>query len=138
MGSRCIYREGLIKSLICVEVRVESKSLGRISSVLPALSAWGHSLLEPEAGEDLGLALAGSQGHPWLTQSLFNSHGMQSCWGRGRDSQICVQPTGPVVYYLLRDSPLPAAVGHIVCVCACVCVCVCVCVAGDTEGLHSS
>ena len=72
---------------ICVEVRVESKSLGRISSVLPALSAWGHSLLEPVAREDLGLALAGSQRHPWLTQPLFTSHGMQSCWGRGRDSQ---------------------------------------------------
>ena len=123
---------------ICVEVRVESKSLGRISSVLPALSAWGHSLLEPVAREDLGLALAGSQRHPWLTQPLFTSHGMQSCWGRGRDSQICVQPTGPVVHSLLRDSPLPAAVGHIVRVCVCVCVCVCVWQATLRASTHHS
>ena len=77
------------------------------------------------------LGLGRIEGHPWLTQSLFNSHGMQSCWGRGRegDRQIRVWPTDPVAYCLLRDSLLPAAVGH-----NSVCVCVYVCVGQGTLG----
>lgn len=75
-----------------MRVRDESKSLGRISSVLPALTAWEHSLPEPVAVGDLGLALVGAQGHPWLTQPLFNSHGCSLIGGGGGTARSVSRP----------------------------------------------
>ena len=81
-----------------------------------SLSPWAeflpHFTLQPCLHGDIhcqSLGLARVHGHPWLTQSVFNSHEMESCQGMGKGSPISMEPAVHSLPWW--DSPLPVTAG---------------------------